>query len=173
MSIEKFENIAIIGGIVGVGYALWKSGILSTLNTGFSSISSVLKTATSGEIGASIGNTVISKGTTATANTPVTLSELIVTGGNITKLNVAATDNAFAKVGLTTAEVLSIKAKIGESAYNALQTRIINNTLTAADKSLLYANGWDGTCYWWDMNSGLTESEYSDWESLVNLHTAR
>ena len=80
---------------------------------------------------------------------PVNLIPHIVslfTGGSggLTSLNLTKTNAAFAKVGLTTAQVETLANQIGWNAYMALQGRIITRTLTAKDRALLYTTGWDG-----------------------------
>lgn len=163
MITEKIEDYAIIGGLAFVAYMLIRSG------TGLSALKTIDK-AFSGGYGkdlsaTTIGNTerqVLSHG-----GEPITLGEVVAssnpfnvipniikaqTGGNpsgMISLNLTKTDNAFAKIGMDTAGVEKLQKQLGTAKYSALQLRLIHNTLSGDDTSLLYSAGWDGTCQYW------------------------
>jgi hypothetical protein len=161
--IDKIENVAIIGGIAALGIILWKSGVFKGLNLLGKGVSYV----ESGAIGQNTANTVLNTGTTKTSGTPITLGEVAVTsnpfnfipnvitsltGGTpstIPQVNVQATDNAFIKIGMTTAGVVQLENSLGFQQYAMLQQRLIANTLTAQDRANLFSAGWDGTCQYW------------------------
>lgn len=156
MDIRDLETIGILG-VTGAGlFLLWRSGLIDSLRDNVFS----------GKIGQDAAEIQIGKGSTETSNEPVSLGAVVVssnpftlipnlidaasggTGGTV-GIDVDRTDQAFAKVGLTTNAVLELKSKIGDGEYNILQLRIIRNQLTANDRVLLYSVGWDGTCQYW------------------------
>lgn len=113
-------------------------------------------------IGGDVANTVLSKNNVPTGGGDVTLGAVAVTSnpinvipniisalsggsGGLPSLNLSATDKAFAKIGLTTAQVEKLEKQLGNANYMALQGRIITGNLTANDKALLYSVGWTGT----------------------------
>jgi hypothetical protein len=186
MKLDEVENVGIIAAIAGGVFLLWKSGVFKGLNLLGKGVSYV----ESGAIGSNVANIPVSKGTVATSNTPITFGEIAVTsnpfnfvpnlitaavGGtpsSIPSLNVSATDNAFSKIGMTTAGVVKLENQIGDTAYAALEQRLINNQLSDADRTLLYSAGWDGTCqYWTSNNPASNQSLLTSNSGYVSLHS--
>ena len=155
MDIDKIENIGVIAGIGLLAYILLRGGVFGALNKASNYIFS-------GTAGGAVSDIPISTGNVPTGGSTITLGEVAVTSNPINfipnivsaftggsggqpSLNLKATDRAFAKIGLTTAEVEKLEKQLGQVNYMALQGRIITGTLTDNDKALLYSAGWDGS----------------------------
>ena len=170
MKLDEVENVGIIAAIAGGVFLLWKSGVFKGLNLLGKGVSYI----ESGAIGSNTANTVVSTGTVATSDTPITIGEIAVTsnpfnfvpnlitavtGGTpstIPQVDVSATDAAFTKIGMTTAGMVKLQQMLGFQQSSFLEHRLINNQLTAQDRANLYAAGWDGTCqYWTSVNTGV------------------
>ena len=168
MKLDEIENVGIIAAIAGGAFLLWKSGVFQGLN----SLGNGLSYIESGAIGENIAKTAVSspssQATIANGGSPVTIGQIAANTNPLTflvgyadavegnastvmlSLNVDATDNAFSKLGLTTAQVEALDNGIGDAQASALLQRLHYNTLSASDKATLYQYGWDGTCQYWN-----------------------
>jgi hypothetical protein len=151
MNTDKIENIGIIAAIAAGAYLLWKSGI-------FSGINGLLN----GNVGKAAANIQLQSNNVAIGGTPITLGEVAVTSnpftfaGNVITaltggtpsglptLNLSATNNAFSKIGLTTAQVEKLESAYSVTTERQVQADLLSGNLSQSDLAMLYSVGWDG-----------------------------
>ncbi len=146
------ETVFLVGGIILilgiVVFILWKSGIFKVTNTAANIVDKAGKVI--GDITNLPQNAVTlitSVPAVVQSATQQIQSSLGLPVSGVAQLDKTACDNAFAKVGLTTAKVQAIQKDYGAPYYASLQTAIISGTLSQAQVSVLNKYGWNSSIY--------------------------